>query len=42
MTNIFLILIGINIGAIFGWLASKKFRGDMEELMKWFNEAFEY
>jgi len=36
--ELFLILIGINIGAAIGWYACKKFNGDMDLLMDWFNE----
>ena len=35
---IFYILIGINIGAGIGWYFCKKFNGDIEKLMKWFDE----
>jgi hypothetical protein len=35
MYEIFFIMIGINIGMIIGWVLSKKFEGNIEELMKW-------
>ena len=39
MANIFFIIIGINIGMIIGWVLSKKFEGNIEELMKWFGKT---
>ena len=33
----FLILIGINIGITIGWFSCKKFKGNLENLMKWLN-----
>jgi len=33
----FFILIGINIGIIIGWFSCKKFKGNLESLIKWLN-----
>jgi hypothetical protein len=37
MIELFLILIGINIGVMIGWVLSKEFDGNVEKLMKWFD-----